>query len=64
MPTEAAGIRLAAPRTIDYAMLSRALDELAEHARERRSERVLALISALVPEYAGARESAARAAGA
>jgi len=63
LPTEAAGIRLAAPRTIDYAMLSRSLDELVEHARERRTERVLALLSTLVPEYAPAAAAAARAAG-
>jgi FlaA1/EpsC-like NDP-sugar epimerase len=64
LPTEAAGIRLAAPRTIDYAMLQRSLDELAEHARERREERVVALLATLVPEYAKARASAPRAAGA
>jgi FlaA1/EpsC-like NDP-sugar epimerase len=64
VPTEAAGIRLAAPRTIDYAMLARSLDELAEHARERRQERLLALLATLVPEYAAGRASAPRAAGA
>jgi FlaA1/EpsC-like NDP-sugar epimerase len=63
LPTEAAGIRLAAPRTIDYAMLARSLDELAEHARERRTERALALLGTLVPEYAPAAAAAARAAG-
>ncbi len=64
VPTEAAGIRLAAPHTIDYAMLARSLDELAEHARERRQERLLALLATLVPEYAANRASAPRAAGA
>ncbi len=64
LPTEAAAIRLAAPRTIDYAMLSRSLDELAEHAGERRQERMLALLGTLVPEYGGAAASASRAAGA
>ena len=64
VPTEAAGIRLAAPRTIDYAMLSRSLDELGEHARERRLERMLALLNTLVPEYAHGRATAPRAAGA
>ena len=49
---------------IDYAMLQRSLDELAEHARERREERVVALLATLVPEYANARASAPRAAGA
>src|SRR5665213_873417 len=60
--TEAAGIRLAAPRTIDYAMLSRALDELAEHAREGRTERVLVVLRNLVPEYAANAAAPARAA--
>ncbi|HUH84184.1 MAG TPA: nucleoside-diphosphate sugar epimerase/dehydratase [Stellaceae bacterium] len=64
LPTEAAGIRLAAPRIIDYAMLSRALDELAEHARERREERVMGLLKTLVPEYSNGRPAAPRVAGA
>jgi FlaA1/EpsC-like NDP-sugar epimerase len=51
LPTNAASIRLAAPRTIDYAMLARSLDELAELARERREDRLLTLLAALVPEY-------------
>jgi len=45
-------------------MLQRSLDEVAEHARERREERVVALLATLVPEYAKARASAPRAAGA
>ncbi len=64
VPTAAAGIRLAAPRTIDYAMLGRSLDELAEHARERRQERLMALLATLVPEYAASRAGPSRAAGA
>jgi O-antigen biosynthesis protein WbqV len=64
LPTEAAAIRLAAPRTIDYAMLSRSLDELAEHAAERRQERMLALLGTLVPEYGAAAPTTPRAAGA
>jgi FlaA1/EpsC-like NDP-sugar epimerase len=64
LPTEAAAIRLAAPRTIDYAMLSRSLDELADHAGERRQERMLALLGTLVPEYGGAAASTPRVAGA
>ncbi len=63
MPTKIPGIRLAAPRAIDYAMLARSLDELAEHAREQREDRVLALLRNLVPEYGGAVEPVARAAG-
>jgi FlaA1/EpsC-like NDP-sugar epimerase len=63
MPTKVPGIRLAAPRAIDYAMLARSLDELAEHAREQREDRVMALLRNLVPEYGGAAEPVARAAG-
>jgi len=44
-------IRLAAPRTADYAMLARSIDELEAHARPRREERVLQLLERLVPEY-------------
>jgi FlaA1/EpsC-like NDP-sugar epimerase len=63
VPTAAAGIRLAAPRIIDYAMLQRSLDELAEHARERRQERVLALLGKLVPEFAAGAATLSRTAG-
>jgi FlaA1/EpsC-like NDP-sugar epimerase len=62
MPTKASGIRLAAPRSIDYAMLARSLDELAEHARERREDRLMALLRTLVPEYGRIAAPAARAA--
>jgi O-antigen biosynthesis protein WbqV len=51
MPTANPAIRLAAPRTADYAMLVRALDELEENARLRREERVIQLLERLVPEY-------------
>ena len=60
VPTRAPGIRLAAPRVIDYAMLARALDELAEHAHEGRTDRVLVVLRNLVPEYAGNAASADR----
>lgn len=63
MPTKAHGIRLAAPRSIDYAMLSRSLDELSEHARERREDRLMALLRTLVPEYGRIAAPPARAAG-
>jgi O-antigen biosynthesis protein WbqV len=63
MPTQAAGIRLAAPHTIDYAILARSLDELAEHARERREDRVMALLRTLVPEYGRLTPQAPRALG-
>ena len=52
LPTQAPGLRLAAPRTADYAMLQRSLDELIEQARERHEDRALALLASLVPEYA------------
>jgi FlaA1/EpsC-like NDP-sugar epimerase len=51
MPTRSPAIRLAAPRTADYPMLARSIDELEEHARARREERVLQLLERLVPEY-------------
>jgi FlaA1/EpsC-like NDP-sugar epimerase len=63
MPTQAAGIRLAAPHTIDYAILARSLDELAEQARERREDRVMALLRTLVPEYGRLTPQAPRALG-
>jgi FlaA1/EpsC-like NDP-sugar epimerase len=59
LPTKAAGILLAAPRTVDYAMLQRSLDDLAEHAREGREDRARALLGVLVPEYSGGAASAA-----
>jgi FlaA1/EpsC-like NDP-sugar epimerase len=51
MPTANPAIRLAAPRTADCAMLARSIDELEEHARRRREDRVLQLLERLVPEY-------------
>jgi O-antigen biosynthesis protein WbqV len=51
VPTAIPAIRLAAPRTADYAMLARSIDELEEIARSRRQERVLRLLDQLVPEY-------------
>jgi FlaA1/EpsC-like NDP-sugar epimerase len=51
MPTRSPAIRLAAPRTADYAMLVRSIDELEEAARNRREERMLQLLGRLVPEY-------------
>jgi FlaA1/EpsC-like NDP-sugar epimerase len=51
VPTGNPAIRLAAPRTADYAMLARSIDELEENARARRDERLLQLLGRLVPEY-------------
>jgi O-antigen biosynthesis protein WbqV len=51
IPTGNPAIRLAAPRTADYAMLARSIDELEDNARARREERLLQLLARLVPEY-------------
>jgi O-antigen biosynthesis protein WbqV len=51
MPTANPAIRLAAPRTADYAMLVRSIDELEENARLRHEDRVVRLLQRLVPEY-------------
>jgi FlaA1/EpsC-like NDP-sugar epimerase len=51
MPTANPAIRLAAPRTADYAMLARSIDELEDQARLRREDRVLQLLEQVVPEY-------------
>jgi O-antigen biosynthesis protein WbqV len=51
IPTGNPAIRLAAPRTADYAMLARSIDELEENARARREERLLQIFERLVPEY-------------
>ncbi len=59
IPTKVPGIRLAAPRTVDYAMLERALDDLAAYARDRREDRLLAALKMLVPEFTGRVTSAA-----
>jgi FlaA1/EpsC-like NDP-sugar epimerase len=66
IPTENPAIRLAAPRTADYAMLARSIDELEDNARSRREERVLQILERLVPEYrrSAPRPSAAVASGA
>jgi O-antigen biosynthesis protein WbqV len=42
---------LAAPRAADHAILSRALDDLEEITRQRRTDQALALLQRLVPEY-------------
>jgi FlaA1/EpsC-like NDP-sugar epimerase len=45
------GLRLAAPRTADYAVLARSIDELEEQARAGHEVRILDLLHRLVPEY-------------
>ncbi len=51
VPTRNPALRLAAPRTADYAVLARSIDELEEHARAGHTARVLDLLHRLVPEY-------------
>lgn len=63
IPTKIIGIRLAAPRTIDYAMLVRLLEEMAEHARDGHEDRLMTLLRTLVPEYHRVATHEARAAG-
>jgi O-antigen biosynthesis protein WbqV len=67
VPTGNPALRLAAPRTADYAVLARSIDELEEHARAGREARVLDLLHLLVPEYRSelpaGQASPARAAG-
>jgi FlaA1/EpsC-like NDP-sugar epimerase len=51
MPTRNPALRLAAPRTADYAVLARSIDELEEQARAANETRVIDLLQRLVPEY-------------
>jgi FlaA1/EpsC-like NDP-sugar epimerase len=51
IPTRNPALRLAAPRTADYAVLARSLDELEEQAHAGNEVRVLNLLHRLVPEY-------------
>ena len=51
IPTRNPALRLAAPRTADYAVLARSIDELDEQARTANAARVLDLLQRLVPEY-------------
>jgi len=51
VPTNNPALRLASPRTADYAVLARSIDELEENAGARREERLLQLLARLVPEY-------------
>jgi FlaA1/EpsC-like NDP-sugar epimerase len=58
VPTRNPALRLAAPRTADYAVLARSLDELEEQARAGHQARALALLERLVPEYRRAEPAA------
>ncbi len=50
-PTRYPGLLMAAPRTADLAIISRALDELAGACRRGQEGAALALLSRLVPEF-------------
>jgi O-antigen biosynthesis protein WbqV len=54
MATERPGIMIARPRTVDLAILARALDEIEDAARHRRTSDTLSQLGRLVPEYQGA----------
>jgi len=49
--TENRAIHLAAPRTADYALLCRVIDQLTLAASAKNSERTLATVARLIPEY-------------
>src|SRR5262249_53954500 len=51
MRTNNPSLRLAAPRTADFAVLARSIDELEERARAGNQARVLYLLHRLIPEY-------------
>ena len=51
VPTRCQGILLAAPRTADLALLSRAIDEIAEAAAAGRPEQAITLLERMVPEF-------------
>ena len=51
VPTRNPALRLAAPRTADYAVLARSVDELEEQARAGNEARMLDLLHRLIPEY-------------
>ena len=67
IPTANPALRLAAPRTADYAVLARSIEELEEQARAGDRTRVVDLLQRLVPEYRAAsqpvRDIMTRAAG-
>ncbi|HYB11027.1 MAG TPA: nucleoside-diphosphate sugar epimerase/dehydratase [Alphaproteobacteria bacterium] len=64
VPTRCRGILLAAPRTADLAILSRALDEIGEAAAAAREEQLAALLERVVPEYRRVGEGVERVAAA
>jgi O-antigen biosynthesis protein WbqV len=57
LPTGHPSLKLANPRTADFELLSRGIDELGEVARGRQREEVCSMLQRLVPEYLGLKES-------
>ncbi len=51
VPTEHEGILLATPRVVDHGVLLRALNKLEDLARAGKTEKALAALSRLVPDY-------------
>ncbi|MDP2699085.1 nucleoside-diphosphate sugar epimerase/dehydratase [Thalassospira sp.] len=49
--TETDGVMLASPRVVDYALIAKVFDELADSASQRDTVRTLELVSRLVPEF-------------
>jgi O-antigen biosynthesis protein WbqV len=64
VPTRCPGILLAAPRTADLALLSRAIEEIGEAAAAGRDEQAVTLLERLVPEYRRGADGMDRAVGA
>ena len=60
VPTRTEGVRLAAPRLIDYELLASQLTRLKAAAAAGRTDETLRLIGQLVPEYRGAADDAPR----
>ena len=63
IPTANPALRLAAPRTADYAVLARSIEELEEQARAGNRVRVIDLLHRFVPEYRAEKPAGARRAG-
>ena len=59
VPTEHEGILLATPRTVNHGVLLRALSKLEELARAGKTEKTLATLARLVPDYHPAGEAEA-----
>jgi len=51
VPTKYESILLATPRTVDHEVLLRALNKLEELARAGKTEKALATLAHLVPDY-------------